>query len=276
MKGHRTKGDSASPSEESSGRRRRRGSTRARAGARAPEHGDKAEDYDHVTQTQLARELIGVCLAALKSYGLDETSFVHLAREATAQSVPATPFSARLLSDTEQLAKAINGWGEEPRYLDATGQPAVLPIAGAKPCFADLAGEFFPKRDIMDVVRLGCSTHVMERVGTDKVARISSAVLFPGNSVLTLANTVRTVRWLLGTADHNRRLRAGEALGFPDRSAHVEIPAGDFAKFVAMVRPQISGLLEMCDRWLLQRSQLPNGRSGKKRLAGIQVFVFRE
>jgi hypothetical protein len=93
---------------------------------------------------------------------------------------------------------------------------------------------------------------------------------------LTLAHTVRTVRWLLGTAPYNRHVRSGPILGFPDRSAHVEISAGDFAEFVMMIRPQISGLLEMSDRWLFQRSRMPKSGHQKKILAGIQVFVFKE
>jgi hypothetical protein len=234
------------------------------------------EADDQLTQDHLARELIGVCLRALKTYGMDERKFAQLAGEVARERPRTIPSSARLLSDAEQLAKTINRWGEDPRYLDATGRPAVLMTAGTNPCFADLAGEFFPKRNMLDVVTLGCKTHVMERVGADKVARINSAVLFPGNSVLTLAHTVRTVRWLLSTAHYNRHVRAQPVLAFPDRSAHVEISADDFSAFVSMIRPQISSLLEMSDRWLFQRSRMAKNRHRKKRLAGIQVFVFRE
>jgi Family of unknown function (DUF6502) len=234
------------------------------------------ESDDQLMQDNLARELIGVCLQALKTYGLDERKLVDLARAAAGERSPSISSSVRLLSDAEQLANTINRWGEDPRYMDATGRPAVLVTAGRDPSFADLAREFFPKRNVLDVVTLGCKTHVMERVGTDKVARINNAVLFPGNSVLTLAHTVRAVRWLLGTAHHNRQVRAESVLGFPDRSAHVEISADDFAEFVTMIRHQISGLLEMSDRWLFQRSRKPKNRHQKKRLAGIQVFVFRE
>jgi len=235
-----------------------------------------AEVDDQIMQDDLARELIGLCVKALQSYGLDRKRFAQLAAEAAGERFTIVPTSTRLLTDAEQLAKAINRWGEDPRYLDATGRPAVLAIAGANPCFAHLAREFLASRDVFDVVTLGCKTHVMERVGQDKVARINSAVLFPGNPVLTLAHTVRTVRWLLGTAHHNRSMRSGRVLGFPDRSAHVEISAEDFEDFVAMIRPQISGLLEMSDRWLFQRSRIAKGRQQKKKLAGIQVFVFRE
>jgi len=236
----------------------------------------KTTTDDQTTQSELARELIGVCLRALKTYGLHDSEFLGLAGEAAGSKSRTVSSSSRLLSDAEQLAKTINRWGEDPHYLDITGRPAVLATARADPCFADLASEFFPKRDVLDVVTLGCKTHVMERVGADMVARINSAVLFPGNSVLTLAHTVRTVRWLLGTAQYNRGVRAGPIVGFPDRSAHVEISAEDFAEFVTMIRPQISGLLEMSDRWLFQRSRMQKNRHQKKSLAGIQVFVFRE
>ena len=231
---------------------------------------------DELTRDDLARELIGVCMQALKTYGLDDRRLARLAAAVAKERLPGVSRSALLLSDIERLSKTINKWGEDPHYLDATGRPGVLPIAGEKHCFAELARAFFPKRNCLDVVTLGCNTHVMERVGLKKVAMINNAVLFPGNHSLTLAHTVRTVRRFLGTAHYNRHVSADAVFGLPDRAADVDISAQDFVEFVSMIRPQISGLVEMTDRWLIQRSRLRRNRLKRKRLAGIQVFVFRE
>ena len=141
--------------------------------------------------------------------------------------------------------------------------------------FCELAHEFFPGWALADVVTLGCKANVLERVGADKVALLNNCVLFPGNSPLILAFAIRTVRRVLRAADFNRRVTSAIE-GWPDRAVWVEMSDEDFRDFVKFIRPQISGSLEMSHRWLTRRAALPKNRRKKKRLAGIQMFVFRE
>jgi hypothetical protein len=117
---------------------------------------------------------------------------------------------------------------------------------------------------------------VLERVGRRKVALLNSTVLFSGNSSLILAHSVRSVRRLLRTGEFNRRAKSAALESWPDRTSLVEVAAEDFEEFVKFVRPQISGWIEMSNRWLFQRSQLSKNRLSKKRVAGLQVFVFRD
>lgn len=226
----------------------------------------------------LARELISVCMAALRNYGLTNKGLTKLARDVAAESRPKLRYAAKLLTEAQRLAETLNKWGEDPTYLDESGRPAVLKVRGEQ-SFATLAKEFFPRKDVNEVIGLGCRANVIERVGVQKVARLNNFVLFTGNSVLQLAHSVRTVRCFLNTADFNKGVSADAVVGRPDRAAHVAVTEGDFSEFVAVIRPQISGLVEMSNRWLCERN-LRKGRdsdnTGKKRVAGIQVFVFRE
>ena len=117
---------------------------------------------------------------------------------------------------------------------------------------------------------------MIEKVGIDKVAQLNNIVLFTGNSFLQLAHSVRTIRWFLATANFNRHVNPQHVVGWPDREAHVEISEKDFGEFVRIVRPQISGLVEMSNRWLCRRSARYRNLKLKRRVAGIQVFVFKE
>ena len=112
-------------------------------------------------------------------------------------------------------------------------------------------------------------------LGADKVALLNTCVLYTGNSALLLANTIRTVRRVLRAADLNRRVSANPE-GWPDRAVWVEVTDEDFSDFVKYIRPQISGFIESSNRWLTRRAAVPKNRRKKKRLAGIQIFVFRE
>ena len=87
---------------------------------------------------------------------------------------------------------------------------------------------------------------------------------------------IRSVRRFLLTADVNRRVGSAVPEGWPDRTSFVEVSEDDFREFIKIIRPQISDLIEMSNRWLCQRSRLPRNRVKKKRVAGMQVFVFRE
>jgi hypothetical protein len=114
----------------------------------------------------------------------------------------------------------------------------------------------------------------MERVGQDKIARLNDCVVFTGNSFLILAHSVRTVRRFLSTANFNRKPRIAIANGRPDRTSCGEISDKDCAEFIRVMRPQISNMLEMSNRWLAQRADVPRSGSKRTKIAGVQAFLF--
>jgi hypothetical protein len=218
-------------------------------------------------------------MSALRNYGLNTEMLARLAVEVTSESRPNIRYAAKLLTEAQRLAEIVNKWGEDPDYLDDSGRPAVLKITGARRSFATLARAYFPTSEVSEVVALGCRANVVERVGLHKIARLNNIVLFTGNSVLQLAHSVRTVRCFLNTANFNKGVSADAVVGRPDRAAHVEVTEKDFAEFIEVIRPQISGLIEMSNRWLCERNsrkKKDRQNANKKRVAGIQAFVFRE
>jgi hypothetical protein len=231
---------------------------------------------DERVRDALARELIGTCMAALKSFGLDGGKLAKLATQVTLGSAKQPSTATEVWTDADQLGRAISRWAEEPAYRDTTGRPAVLSMRDAGPdSFQTLAQDFFPGWAVADVVTLGSKANVLEKVGADKVALLNNCVLSPQNSPLVLAFAIRTVRRVLQAADNNRHVKSAEE-GWPDRAVWVKVPDEDFRDFVKFIRPQIGGLLELSHRWLTRRAALPKNRRKTKRLVGIQMFVFRE
>jgi hypothetical protein len=235
-----------------------------------------ADAQDERLRDALAQELIGVCMQALKTFGLDGKKLAKMAACKALGALGRGSTATELLTDVDQLGHAISKWAEEPAYRDSTGRPAVLGVRDAEGgSFARLAHEFFPGWAVADVVTVGCKANALERVGTDKVALLNNCVLYPGNSPLILAFAIRTVRRVLHAADFNRRVTSAIE-GWPDRAVWVEVTDEDFRDFVRFIRPQIGGLLEISHRWLTRRAALPKNCRKKKRLSGIQIFVFRE
>ena len=235
-----------------------------------------ADAQDEHLRDALARELIDVCIAGLKNFGLDRRKVATLAAGAGTGRSERKSRATELLKDADQLGHAISTWAEEPAYRDSTGRPAVLSVRDrGRSSFAQLAHDFFPGRPPADIVTLGCKANVFEKVGANKLALLNNCVLFPGNSPLILAFAIRTVRRVLHAAANNRRVTS-VIEGWPDRAVWVEVSDEDFRDFVRFIRPQISGALELSHRWLSRRASLSKSKRKKRRLAGIQMFVFRE
>ncbi|GEM_PF-2128643 len=232
------------------------------------------DSQDMAMRDALAIELLTACMAALRSYGLGETRLAELAREAVIGKSSRMDSARAVLEAAQQLAEMIAKWGEHPAFLDASGRPAVLSINGRKSSFGSLATEFFPTYGISDVVDFGCEANAMERVGQNKIARLNDCVVFTGNSFLILAHSVRTVRRFLSTANFNRHPRIAIASGRPDRTSSGEISDKDFSEFIRVMRPQISDMVEMSNRWLGQRAKPSKNGSKRKKIAGVQAFLF--
>jgi hypothetical protein len=234
------------------------------------------DSRDMAMRDALAIELLSTCTAALETYGLSRVRLAGLVREALARKSKRKSSASVVLEAAEQLAEMIAKWGEHPAFLDETGRPAVLTVGGPNSSFRALSAEFFPDYSISDVVEFGCEANAMERVGRDKVARLNDCVVFTGNSFLILAHSVRTVRRFLSTANFNRKSHIAIASGRPDRTSCGEISNKDFSEFIRVMRPQISNVLEMSNRWLAQRASNPKNGSKGKKIAGVQAFLFSD
>ena len=146
-----------------------------------PAEGTSIDAADDLLRETLAREFLGVCLAALETYGLNKKRLLELAAEAA--KAPSGQISAAtgVLAEAQRLADTMNKWVEDPAYRDNTGRPSLLCVHDdGGPSFAALAREFFPESSVADVVTLGCRANVLERVGAEKVALLNSTVLFTG------------------------------------------------------------------------------------------------
>jgi hypothetical protein len=235
-----------------------------------------SDSRDLAIRDALAIELLTACMTALRAYGLKKSKLTELAQKAVTGNTGSMNSAKAVLEAAQQLAEMIAKWGEHPRYLDESGRPAILSIAGRKSSFQSLASEFFPTYALSEVVNFGCEANAMERIGKDKVARLNDCVVFTGSSFLILAHSVRTVRRFLGTANFNRQPLIAIAAGRPDRTSSGEISDKDFSEFISVMRPQISDLVEMSNRWLGQRAKLPKNRGKRRKVAGVQAFLFFE
>ena len=236
----------------------------------------RANLRDKAVRDALAVEMLSACVEALKSYGLRERRLLELAHSAVVKRRSKNENAMVVLDFTQQIAEMIAKWGEDPAFLDRSGRPAVLKITGGGCDFASLVSEFFPNGNLRDVLEFGCQIKAIERVGRDKVARLNDYVVFTGNSLLILAYSVRAIRRYLSTANFNRQRQIAVVEGRADRTSASEISETDLPEFMRVMRPQISDLVEMSNRWLARRAELARDGRSRKRVAGLQAFLFCE
>ena len=234
------------------------------------------DSRERAIRDTLARELLGVCISALESYGLNRRRLMELAEDA-ASGDRSTPATTKALQDIYWMGELISDWAESAEYLDSEGRPQVIRIKGRGVSLNSLVHKFFGGRSVEEILKLGCQTQVMERIGHDKVARFNSCVMFTGNPLLTLAHSARSIRRFLRSASYNAWTPNDPAHSLPEQTAFNAVPEEDFPEFVRVMREQISSILEMGNRWLTSRAiARRQSGSGKKVTMGIQAFVFRE
>jgi hypothetical protein len=246
--------------------------------AQEPERSWQTDSHENISSVRedLARELLCVCVSALEAFGLDRTRLTDLSQEAVNGS-RATPATDLALRDIYWLGELVTEWGESSAYLDGEGHPKVIPISGSGTSLTSLVRKYYGDQPVELILKLGCQTQVMERIGKDKVARLNSCIMFTGNPLLILAHSTRSIRRFLRSAGFNAGAANTSAQAWPEQTAFNTVPEADFPEFIQVMRQQMAGVLEMCNRWLTSRATIRRRLGSEKKVTmGIQAFVFRE
>lgn len=242
---------------------------------RVGSNGDKASQDGRPVIDALATELLGVCMATLKQYGVSSNRLLALSRR-TIASAGEIPTATSMFQDVDQLGELANEWADNPVYVDSSGRPKVLPISGSAPSLAALASQFFCGRTTEEILEMGCRMRILERIGKDKVAQFGGCVIFTGNPALMLMHAIQSVRWFLSTTLANASPNV-PAKVLPDRKACSLVNQKDLPEFIRAMRQPIISLVETANRWLSART--PTTSTGDRQKAvrmGVHAYLFRD
>jgi hypothetical protein len=220
-------------------------------------------------------EMVGVCLATARSFGVD-TDKVLEALHSTGSRPGRVTFARQLFRDVDLLARVAQDWMENAGYLDDAGRPKLLPIRGKEESFSTLARKHFGERNLNEIIELAARLGMLERVGADKVAQLSPFVMMTGDPLLVMARAVLSVRWLLGVAQRNGLELSGTAGRVPERMAFMVVPKECAAAFAELMRPQLSNVAEMANRVLTQYAVRDQDSRQGTELVGVHAYVFRD
>ena len=224
----------------------------------------------------LVLELFGVVKEALTAFGVSGRQQRQLFDQAQS-SRKVNRVSEPLLHEHYTLGELISTWREEAPYIDARGQPRVLPIKGGDVTFESLCRQFLPHKTVEEVVQLACRAASVGTLSDGRIALYGDTFVDLSHSPDTaLAQTILHVTRVMDTCLHNVRQTAEEgSTGRMERHVHHRLSAEDFENFQSAIRPQLHDLCERVDRMLQSKGR--RNRSGKKvslGTAGLGIYLY--
>ncbi|MGH8254605.1 MAG: DUF6502 family protein [Steroidobacteraceae bacterium] len=249
----------------------------ARKRKRHRSEADAGSTQERAAKMRLGAELVGVCLAAVRPYGVDSAQVLRSPLTVKASTGRAT-FARKLFHDTYWLGELATEWTENPDYVDASGRPRVLAVYGQGATFAALVRRYFGARRLQPILKLALRTGVVEQVGSHKVAHVNACVMLTGQSTLLLARAVLCVRGLLSATQSNGLGVSKTTQLSPDRLACSFVPRESFGQFAGLMRPQLHNLVDQGNRWLSDHTvrDRPRDAEDRKGLMGVHAYVFRD
>jgi hypothetical protein len=146
-----------------------------------------------------------------------------------------------------RAVRVITGWTVDPRFLDARGQPATLPVQGDN-SFETLVREY--SGDVPFAAMLS----TLETSGTvlsdETGVRLLERAYLPTQTPVANINILGAdVAELITTIDHNLTHERGQLL-FQRKVSNVSISADSLAQFKALSNQRSQELLEEYHAWL--------------------------
>jgi hypothetical protein len=176
-----------------------------------------------------------------------------------------------------RAARVIAAWRREGDFLDAKGNPALLPMEGQGATFSELVKRFsgnVPPRAILDeLIHVGA----VERRADGKIGLLTRAYIPKGIDAHKLNILGTDVQHLISTIDHNLNPDTTEPR-FQRKVSYDNLPDEVLPKFRRLFAKRAQALLENADKWLAQRDRdaTPTVVGSGSNRAGFGIFFFEE
>ncbi len=176
-----------------------------------------------------------------------------------------------------RAARVIAAWRRESDFLDAEGNPALLPMEGRGATFSELVKRFsgnVPSRAILDELM---HVEAVERLVDGKIRLLTRAYIPRGVEAHKLNILGTDVQYLISTIDHNLKPELTEPR-FQRKVAYDNLPDEVLPRFRKRFAKRAQALLESADQWLARhdRDVTPTVNGMGSNRAGFGIFFFEE
>jgi len=186
---------------------------------------------------------------------------------------PAAMTSRRLYAHASAIGELLTAWHQDPKYLDASGNPVPIKMRVGHRSFRSLANRTVPNMDPMrllsELERIGAVTidaARLVRVQMRSLPVYEDKQLAVQHTLTSLHGFIRTLRHNLNSAPSNS-----------DQLFHRVAWSGDFdareiPTLKIRVKRQGQNFLESCDNWMTRKGE-SSPCNPKKRKKPVQVFI---
>ena len=166
-------------------------------------------------------------------------------------------------------------WMEDPKFVDESGQPRVIPVSGSAISFATLVKQAIPGADVKECLDGLLKMRSIARIGPKRVRLRSPATIYSTTSVTFVEGVLLSVRELLRTVSWNlsEQSRSGEPRLFQRGVTGVDIAEDDMDALLRMVNTHGMNLLESVNAWANQRAIQAKPRNQNRKIRTIQPYV---
>ncbi|MGA7799211.1 MAG: DUF6502 family protein [Gammaproteobacteria bacterium] len=172
-----------------------------------------------------------------------------------------------------RAVRVISGWLNDPRYHDATGNPASLTLEGEPVSFADLVRQYSGDMPTQAMLEVLLSAESVARTG-DRVELIRHAYL-PGQDPVDKIHILGTdVAELSATIDHNLTAES-PALRLQRKVSNDRVDPRALAPFRTLAADRAQSLLEDLDRWLAEHETQDTDK-GRGRYVSLGIYYYEQ
>ena len=172
---------------------------------------------------------------------------------------------------TNDATRVLSGWFQDPMYIDATGEPRVIPESGLAPSFEALCESYGGDVAVPTMLKELVKTNAVARVagGELKVlSRYYQPAVHDDENLMFAADRIYDV---IRTMNNNVFLEEGGALRFGGYADNDAVPVSVIPEFREYLDERGQAFLEEIDDWLAARAGVkPNEPTAR---VGISLFA---
>jgi hypothetical protein len=166
-------------------------------------------------------------------------------------------------------------WMEDPKFVDESGQPRIIPVSGSPVSFTALVKQVIPGGDAKECLDGLLKMRSVARIGSRRVRLRSSVTIYSTNGATFVEGILLSIRELLRTVAWNlsEQNKSGKPPLFQRGVTGVEIAEDDLEDLLRMVNTHGMNLLETFNGWVIQRAELLKRRKLARKPRAIQPYV---
>ncbi len=172
----------------------------------------------------------------------------------------------------DRIARVLAGWYQDADYLDAAGNPVVMPLEGPKPSFEALVRRYGGDVPAITILREMQRVEAVRLKG-DEVQALRRNYRHDTADPEALIRSGSVLNDIGRTVTHNLYRSAQDASRFEARASNVNVPASIVPEYRTFIYEESQAFLEKVDAWLSDH-EIPEKQTKKAKPLRLGIGMY--